>query len=152
MSPLFLDTGLVLKLLVEEPLSPIVRQFLEKRGVPILYSKLIEVEVENTLQAMRFRLDISPAQLLKCRDLVASLVKEGRFQATSLSLDVIAEEALKLSPVVTAQTGCRTLDLMHVATSKLFGAREFVSTDKRQLRAAEVCGLNILDLASWKGR
>ncbi len=147
MSALFLDTGLVLKLIVEEPLSPVVRRFLEKRGVAVPFPKLIEVEVENTLQAMLFRSDILPAQLLKCRELVDGLVAEGRFMKVPLSLDVIAEEALTLSPVVTARTGCRTLDLMHVATAKLLGVQEFVSTDKRQLRAADVCGLNVLDLA-----
>lgn len=150
MSRVFFDTGLVLKLLVEEPLSPVVRQFLEKRRVAVPFPKLIEVEVENTLQAMLFRADILPAQLLKCRELVDSLVAEGRFLKIPLSLDVIAAEALVLSPVVTAQTGCRTLDLIHVATAKLLGVEEFVSTDNRQLRAAEVCGLKILDLSVWK--
>jgi predicted nucleic acid-binding protein len=150
MSLVFLDTGLVLKLLVEESLSPVVRRFLEKRRVAVPFPKLIEVEVENTLQAMLFRADISSVQLLKCRDLVYSLIAEGRFLKIPLSLDVIAAEALTLSPVVTAQTGCRTLDLMHVATAKLLGAAKFVSTDKRQLRAAEVCGLKILDLSVWK--
>lgn len=152
MSCVFFDTGLVLKLIVEEPLSPVVRRFLERRRVVVPFPKLIEVEVENTLQAMRFRADISPAQLLKCRELVAGPVMEGRFQKIPLPLGGIAEEAMALSPVVNAQTGCRTLDLLHVATAKLLGAEKFVSTDKRQLRAAKVCGLNILDLGVWKGR
>jgi len=150
MSPVFLDTGLVLKLIVEEALSPVVRRFLENRGVPVPFPKLIEVEVENALQALCFRADILPAQLIKCRELVCSLVEEGRFQKVPLSLDVVAAEALTISPVVTAKTGCRTLDLMHVATAKLLAAEEFVSTDKRQLRAAEVCGLKVLDLTAWR--
>ena len=150
MSLVFLDTGLVLKLIVEEPLSPVVRSFLERRSVPVPFSKLIEVETENALQAMTFRKDITPAQLVKCRAMVASLVGEGRFQKVPLSLDVIVAEALNLSPIVTALTGCRTLDLMHVATARLLDSEEFVSTDKRQLRAAEVCGLNVVDLRAWK--
>jgi hypothetical protein len=64
----------------------------------------------------------------------------------SLSLDLIAQETMSLAPLVTAQTGCRTLDLMHVATAKLLTASEFVSTDKRQLQAAALCGLKGVDL------
>ncbi len=51
-----------------------------------------------------------------------------------------------LSPFVTSQTGCRTLDLMHIGAARLLGSSEFVSTDKRQLRAAEIAGLRAVDL------
>jgi predicted nucleic acid-binding protein len=63
-----------------------------------------------------------------------------------LSLDRIAAEALSLASVVTPVTCCRTLDLMQVATAKLLGVREFVSTDKRQIEAAKLCGLEVINL------
>lgn len=40
-------------------------------------------------------------------------------------------------------SGCRTLDLMHIASALLLGAGGFVSTDKRQCHAAKLCGLRI---------
>jgi hypothetical protein len=40
---------------------------------------------------------------------------------------------------------------MHVATAMLLGADEFVSTDKRQLKAAAACGLKTIDLEEGKG-
>lgn len=146
MSGPFFDTGVVLKLVVEEPLSAVVRTFVATRRIPVPISKLIEVEMENALQAMLFRKQITSEQLAGARTLVQELIRRGRFVRMDLSLDRIAAEALSLAGVLTPVTGCRTLDLMHVATAKLLGVREFVSTDKRQIEAAKRCGLEVINL------
>ena len=143
--PLF-DTGVVLKLVVEEPLSAVVRAFVATRRIPVPISKLVELEMENALQAMLFRKRITLEQLERARKLVLELIRRGRFVRVDLSLDRIASEALNLAGVVTPVTGCRTLDLMHVATVKLLGVREFVSTDKRQIEGAKLYGLEVINL------
>jgi hypothetical protein len=143
----FLDTGVVLKLIVDEPLSPAVLSFVEKHALVVPYSRLIELEVHNALEALLFRKQITRVQLRGCRDLLADLISDGRFQPMSLSLDAIASEAMRLAPQVTARTGCRTLDLLHIATARLIRAEIFVSTDQRQLKAAALCGCATIDLA-----
>jgi predicted nucleic acid-binding protein len=145
----FFDTGVVLKLVVEEPLSATARSYVARRSVSVLFTRLVELEVENALQALAFRKAITKVQLFGARRLVGELIQEGRFRRVNLSLDRIATEALRLASVVTAKTGCRTLDLMHVATAKLFGVGEFVSTDKRQLVAARICGLRAINLQTF---
>jgi predicted nucleic acid-binding protein len=147
---LIFDTGVVLKLVVEEPLSPVVRKFVEIRQVAIPISRLVELEMENALQALCFRGRIHPVQLAAAKQLIRELFLAGRFRRIGLSLDKIAAETLALAPEITRATGCRTLDLMHVATAKLLDAVEFVSTDKRQLKAAAACGLKTLDLEDGK--
>jgi predicted nucleic acid-binding protein len=114
--------------------------------VPV--SRLTELEVENALQALCFRKQISAAQLAAARDLVAALHEEGRFRRLAVPLDRVAVDALDLAPVVTRRTGCRTLDLIHVATAKLLGSVEFVTTDQRQSEAARACGLDAVDPTS----
>jgi hypothetical protein len=136
----------VLKLVVEEPLSAVVRAFVATRRIPVPISKLVELEMENALQAMLFRKRITLEQLERARKLVLELIRRGRFVRVDLSLDRIASEALNLAGVVTPVTGCRTLDLMHVATVKLLGVREFVSTDKRQIEGAKLYGLEVINL------
>jgi predicted nucleic acid-binding protein len=146
MTEMFFDTGVVLKLVIEEPLSPLTRAFVIRRGVPVPLSLLIELEIENALQALRFRREITAEQLAGSRGLVTEMIRRGRFEKIDLSLDEIGREAFSLVPLVTAKTGCRTLDLMHIATAKLLGACEFVSTDKRQIEAAKLCGFKIVNL------
>jgi hypothetical protein len=40
---------------------------------------------------------------------------------------------------------------MHVATAKLLGSSEFVSTDKRQTEAARLCALRTIGFESTPG-
>lgn len=147
----FFDTGVALKLIISEPLSPVVRDFVEKHKTVIPFSRLMEIEMENTLQAHFFRKAISGQELAGAKALLAEMVRAGLFRRISLSLDKIASEALMLAPLVSARTGCRTPDLMHVATAKLHGASEFVSTDKRQIEAAKFCGLRTINLEKRRG-
>ena len=147
MKPLYLDTGLVLKLLVEEPLSPVVRAYLTKERAPVWFTKIIALEVENTLQAMRFRRQLTPTQLRKTQTLLGELCDEGKLCHTPLSLDAISEEMLRLTPTITSRTGCRTLDLLHIAAARLLPSPVFVSTDKRQLAGAKLGGLSTVDLS-----
>ena len=146
MTPPYLDTGLVVKLIVAEPLSDQVRCFLQRRGVAVAYTRLIEIETVNTLHAKRFRKEMTSSQLKDCLALIEELLTEGRFYRPSLSLDDVALETLHMLPAVTGATGCRSLDLMHVASAKLLGWKEFVSSDQRQLRAAAKAGLKSIDI------
>jgi len=83
------------------------------------------------------------------KSLLSEMVKQGKFVAVPLSLDEIANESLLLSPLITLKTGCRTLDLMHIATARLLDCREFVSSDQRQLKAAKLAGLKAVDLSKF---
>ena len=146
MSALYFDTGIALKLIVEEPLSAKVRAFVREKQVAIPLSLLMEIEIENALHALRFRALITNKQLAKARALLGDLLAARRFYGIDLPLDRIAQETLSLVPLVTARTGCRTLDLMHVATAKLMRAEVFISSDKRQIAAAKICGLQTVNL------
>lgn len=146
MTPLYLDTGLILKLLIAEPLSPAVEAFVQKLGRPIWYTRIAEIEVENTLQALQFRRLLTVTETRRAQSLIRELLTEGKFIASTLTLDAMAEELLRLAPALTARTGCRTLDLMHLAAAKLLDAADFVSTDQRQLKAARLAGFKTFDL------
>ena len=143
----FFDTGVALKLIVPEPLSGEMLSFVKKREVPVLVTRLIELEMETALNAMAFRDYITTAQLATAKNLLKELTKEGKFLPVGLSLDEIAKESLQLSPLITLKTGCRTLDLMHIASAKRLGCKEFISSDRRQLKAAKLAGLKPLDLS-----
>lgn len=146
MSQPYLDTGLVLKLIVNEPLSELLEEWLLQRSIPIPYTRLIELELENTLQAKSFRKEIDARQIKACQKLVGILLGEGKFFRPELSLDEVMLEALELMPKVTPQTGCRTLDLLHVVSACKLFYPEFVTTDKRQASAARLLGLEVTEL------
>tara|TARA_B110000467_G_C18147150_1_gene382099 strand:+ start:163 stop:612 length:450 start_codon:yes stop_codon:yes gene_type:complete len=146
MTPLYLDTGLVLKLVISEPLSPVVRDYIAKQRSPIWFQTLVNLEVENALQALRFRRQLTAVQLAKARNQIEQMKDDGKLAAPVLSMDAMAEEMLRLTPSITSRTGCRTLDLLHIAAARLLPSPKFVSTDKRQLAAAKLAGLTTVDL------
>lgn len=123
-----------------------MREFVGRRRVPVLFGRLVELEIQCALHALVFRRQITGGQLAEARELVRHLVDKGQFRKVEVSLDSIAAETLALAPVCTAKTGCRTLDLMHVATAKLLGVGEFVTTDQRQIAAARICKLRTINL------
>ena len=146
----YFDTGVVLKLLIPEPLSATAQAFLQQRPVPIPYSRLVALETVNALQAKAHRREITGTQLQACRLTIAEFLADGRFFRPTLSLDEVVVEALSRVPKLTGATGCRTLDLLHIVSAQLLGWSEFVTTDQRQARAARLAGLTVVDLNAWE--
>lgn len=140
----YLDTGLVLKLVVDEPLSETVLAWLQSRNVPIPYTRLVEMEVENTLCAKLFRKEFTAQDFKKARGIVQDLLMDGMFFRPKLSLDELFLESLEAMSVATVKTGCRTLDLLHVVSASMLGCSEFVTSDKRQAAAAKTYGLKVI--------
>jgi predicted nucleic acid-binding protein len=61
-------------------------------------------------------------------------------------MEEVLLESLEVMPKVTARTGCRTLDLLHVVSAITLGYDEFVTADKRQAEAARLLELKVSEL------
>ena len=146
MIPCYFDTGLVLKLVVKEPLSSKVHEFLTARRLPVLYPLLPQLEFRNALHAKLNRGEITPLQLASCLEMESDFLAEGRFQRVELDWRRIFLATMRMIPSVTASTGCRTLDLLHIAAAQMCGASEFVTGDARQAKAARFCGLDVVEI------
>lgn len=143
----FFDTGVALKLVLAEAVSPTVLAYVKRRRLSIPTTRLVELEMETALNALAFRGAITAAELKASRALIARMTVQGKFVPTGIPMDDIVLESLRLSPQIALKTGCRTLDLMHIASALLLGCPEFVSTDQRQLKAAKLAGLKTIDLS-----
>jgi predicted nucleic acid-binding protein len=145
-TPYYFDTGLVLKLVVKEPLSLKVHEFLSARRLPVLYPLLLQLEFRNALHAKLHRGEITPLQLAACLEMESDFLAGGHFQGLELDWGRIFLATMRLIPSVTASTGCRTLDLLHIATAQVCGASGFVTGDSRQAKAARLCGLDVVEI------
>jgi len=144
---LYLDTGVALRLLITEPLSAKVQSFVSERALPITFARLHELEFEAALQASLFRRALDGHEVAAAKAFLGDQLERGNFVRANLSLDDVFLGSFDLFPRVVPQTGCRTLGVMHIASARLLGVDEFVSTDKRQLKAASLIGLNVIDLS-----
>jgi predicted nucleic acid-binding protein len=144
--PCYFDTGLVLKLVVKEALSAKVQEFLSARRLPIPYPHLEQMKFHNALHAKLHRGEITPHQLASCLEMESDFLSEGRFQKMEVDWGHLFFDTIRMIPGATVSTGCRTLDLLHIATAKQCDASEFVTGDARQAKAARFCGLNVVEI------
>lgn len=100
-----------------------------------------ELEIRNALRLKRNREEISQAQLKAALADVQADMDSGLFERPAYDLSDMFHEAEALSAKYSAETGARSLDILHVAAAIQIGAKVFVSFDKRQQALARKAGL-----------
>jgi len=141
----YFDTGIILKLYTEEPESEAVRAFVIKRGEAIGVSTLHLAECVSALRLKQFRGEGKAAQVSQA---IANLDHDVRSRVLKIfpvDWDEAWRESRALSDAHAGVAGCRTLDALHVACARLLGARQFISSDRRQGALAKLAGLKLLN-------
>ncbi len=144
----YIDTALFVKIFVLEANSPETIRLLEEIGEPFAYSHLHELEIPNAIRLKRFRGEITKTQETAAIRAFLADVDAGRFERIAYDLAAVFIRAEQLSAKWSAEIGCRSLDLWHVAAALEVGCATFVSYDARQRKAAEMSGLHVLPALS----
>jgi predicted nucleic acid-binding protein len=142
----YYDTGVLLPLYIEEVFSKAVTKIVEERAEPIPINLFHEVEFENAVRLKVFRRELTASKLneiLAARD---EDIRGGRLIRRPVNWPLVYEEARRLSEASTVKTGCRTLDVLHIAIAVKWGCEWFATADERQLKAARMAGLKLLEL------
>ena len=99
------------------------------------------LEIVNGICLAAFRKAISTDALT---DAIASFeedLTDGRYAETDVLWRATLRRAAELSRAHAPRIGCRTLDVLHVATAVELGLTYFVTFDARQRRLATAAGL-----------
>jgi hypothetical protein len=102
------------------------------------------VEVTNGICLAAFRADISAEAM---RDALASLDEDftdGRYVRADVLWRAALDRARELSEEHTPRLGCRSLDVLHVASALELGCKRFLTFDSRQQRLARAAGLKLV--------
>jgi len=91
-----------------------------------------------------FRREMTRAQLRRTLSRLAEDVRRGRWQLPRYALSDVYREAEELSGKHAASTGCRSLDILHVAGATVLGVRDFLTFDARQGKLARKARLRVL--------
>lgn len=142
----YYDTGLLLKLYTEERESDSVRAFVRKKKQPILFTSLHLSECVSALRLKCFRNECDEEQAAGAIMDLESDVAAGVLRTVYVDWDEAWRQCRILSDAHAATTGCRTLDALHAACARQLGAKEFVTSDERQLRLAKKAGFRILKI------
>ncbi len=141
---IYLDTGCLVKLYYPEPDSAAVVE--RVAGRPTFFTPLHELEVVNALNLMRFRGQATESQVLAAMNVIEADLESGVLVAPPAGWPIPFPVAARLALCHSPMIGCRSLNILHCASSDELRAVEFVTTDERQSRLAQAMGLKWVPL------
>lgn len=139
----YADTSALLKLVLPEPESPRIGNYLASKD-RIFVSSLVILEMRTQLRGFFLSGKITRQQYRRIEKYIPVLVRSEPLEYQELSGAVfrMANEQIKAAPEV----HCRTLDRLHLAAMRELGATTLVTCDQQQARAARALGLSVADL------
>lgn len=142
----YLDTSAFLKLYVKEVGSASVQNYLSQQEDPLPLSEILEMEFTNALQLKVFWGDIQPEQASEQMTLFENRKKRGLYYHPEIHRSELMGNFRELTQS-TAELGCRTMDILHVAYARVHGADDFITFDAKQKTLARKVGFNVPDLS-----
>jgi hypothetical protein len=139
----YVDPSALLKFYVHEAESAAMSAWRARTPGSLPMSEHGRFEIVNGICLAAFRGAISAEAM---HDALASFdedLAEGRYVHADVLWRATLRRAGDISRTHTAATGCRSLDVLHVAAALELGRREFVTFDQRQRQLAHVVGLKV---------
>jgi predicted nucleic acid-binding protein len=137
----YADPSALLKLYVHEPESAAMSRWRARTRGALPLPPHGRLEVVNGISLAAFGGILTGEATV---DALASFDEdcaEGRYLHIDVPWRATLRRATELSRRYTPQVGCRSLDVLHVATALELGLRHFVSFDVRQQKLAKAVGL-----------
>jgi predicted nucleic acid-binding protein len=140
----YADPSALLKLYLKEPESRAMATWRKKIGDPLLVTLHGRVEMSNGICLAAYRGiiadEIREAALAALDDDFA----KGRYRQADVLWRATLKRAGDLSREHTPSIGCRSLDVLHVASAVELELKHFVTFDLRQQQLARAVGLKVV--------
>jgi predicted nucleic acid-binding protein len=142
----YFDTSVLVSCHIKDALFKSVSVFVEHYGVPIAVNAFQRAEFENAVRLKVFRKEVTAEDAAQARQRFNLWMLDGRFVRQDVDWPTAFAGVMDISRRVTEKTGCRTLDILHLAVAVQWGCKRIVSADERQLAAAKRLGFETADL------
>lgn len=142
----YADTGFLCSLHAPDAHTPRVLKWMQRHHDSLAFTGLHRLEFRNALRLRVFRREISPAQRELAMQALLSDLVAGVLAAAELPWTEVLMEAERLSAAHSESLGTRSLDILHVASALVLGARDFLTFDTRQRALAAAAGLRLRTL------
>jgi predicted nucleic acid-binding protein len=143
----YADPSALLKLYIHQPESARMSLWRARANGPLAVTHHGRVEIINGICLAGFRRDVSSEAMT---DALASFdedFSEGRYIQADVLWRAALQRAADLSRRHTAALGCRSLDVLHVASALELQAKNFLTFDRRQQKLAQVAGMKVVLLS-----
>ena len=119
------------------------KSYLGSIGAPLVFTSLQGLEVGNAFELGVFRGLFSAADAAAARANLELDLRSGRLVKTAANWPLVFRVASALSKRHSATAGTRSMDILHVAASRVLRASEFISFDSRQRVLSTALGLKV---------
>lgn len=140
----YVDPSALLKLYLHEPASRAMAAWRMKQRGSLLITRHGRLEIVNALGLALHRSLISPAAHEAALHAFDDDTALGRNKTADIAWRAVLSTAGKISRLHTSTIGCRTLDVIHVASALELDLKRFVSFDHRQQQLARAIGLRVV--------
>jgi predicted nucleic acid-binding protein len=144
---LYLDTSAFLKLFILEMGSQEVQDLLFSQHDPLPLWEIQEMELRNALRLKVFWGDITQKDSDRQVELLLDRKRRGQYVYPRVERASLFYRVGQLTDL-SVQSGCRTMDILHVACALEIEADLFVSYDVRQTKLAVQLGLKTFGVSS----
>lgn len=144
---IYADPSALLKLYIHQPESARMSLWRARAHGPLTVTHHGRVEIINGICLAGFRRDVTPEAMA---DALASFdedFSDGRYVQADILWRAALQRAADLSRRHTAALGCRSLDVLHVASALELQAKNFLTFDGRQQKLAQVAGMKAVLLS-----
>lgn len=141
----YCDTSVLASIYLEDSHSRKTIQWLQKAELPIPLSLFSELELMSAMQQRFFRKEVTHVEVSKSHYYFKKNFQQGVYKRVFFEGEEYTR-SLELVQQHTSSIGCRTLDVLHVASALLLNIREIVTCDARQKLLAQTVGLKIVSL------
>ena len=141
---IYADPSALLKLYLKEPESRAMTAWRAKIAGPLLVTHHGRVELINGIGLATHRGFITAAMSEAALAALDDDFAQGRYIQADLLWRATLKRASELSREYTPTLGCRSLDIIHIASAVELELRHFVTFDLRQQQLARAVGLNLI--------
>jgi uncharacterized protein len=142
----YVDPSALLKLYLHEPQSRAMTKWRSKLKGAVQVTHYGRVEIINALSLALHRSAIPASVHATALAAFQDDLARGRNILTDVAWRTVLNTAAEISRLYTPVTGCRTLDVIHVASALELNLKRFVTFDHRQQQLAKAVGLKVVPL------
>ena len=139
---IYLDTSAFLKLYVREQRSEFVQHCLESQDNPVPMPDILRCEFVNALRLKVFWNELDDPTVDHLLTLFDDRLLRGQYAVVEIDSSRRIDDFRDLSAHCRS-LGCRTLDVLHVATALQLKPDRFITFDQRQRLLAVAAGLTV---------
>lgn len=139
----YADTSLLVSYYTRDSNSAGAQAIIHSATVPWPFTGLHRLEMKNALALGIFRRQLTPAEVNGSWADVERDLRSGRLVPKPVKWSPVYRAAAQWASIHSPVTGCRSLDVLHVAVAKWLSATEFFTFDARQKSLALALGMTV---------